>query len=64
MNPVTVDVHVLEDLEKFYQHYLVDTPSGFLQVFSSFTYGEMLISFLLFVLVLMFAFKWIWEVLR
>lgn len=64
MNPVTVDVHVLQDLQEFFKHYLVDTPSGLLQVFTSFTYGEMLISFLLFVLVLLFVFKWIWEVLR
>lgn len=66
MNPsnVTVDVHVLQDLKDFFEHYLVDTPSGLLQVFTSFTYGEMLISFLLFVLVLLFAFKWLWEVLR
>lgn len=63
MNPI-VNIDVLADLEQFFKHYLVDTPSGFLQVFTSFTYGEMLISFLLFVLVLLFGFKWLWEVLR
>lgn len=61
---VTVEVNVLEDLKAFYEHYIVETPSGLLQVFTSFTYGEMLISFLLFVLVLLFGFKWLWEVLR
>lgn len=61
---VVVEVNVLEDLKEFYQHYLVETPDGLLQIFTSFTYGEMLISFLLFVLVLLFAFKWLWEVFR
>jgi hypothetical protein len=54
----------LADLNSFYQNYLVETPSGFLQIFNSFTYGEMVISFLLLVLVLLFTFKWFWEVLR
>lgn len=55
---------VLAGLQSFYKNYLVETPNGFLQIFNSFTYGEMVISFLLLVLVLLFTFKWFWEVLR
>lgn len=54
----------LADLKEFYEYYLVETPSGFIQVFSSFTYGEMVTSFLLLVLVMLFTFKWFWEILR
>lgn len=64
MDDTTNEVSILADLETFYKNYLIETPNGFLQIFNSFTYGEMVISFLLLVLVLLFAFKWFWEVLR
>ena len=64
MEESTNEVSFLADLEQFYQNYLVETPNGFLQIFNSFTYGEMVISFLLLVLVMLFTFRWIWEVLR
>lgn len=57
-------VSILPDLNKFYENYLVETSEGFIQIFSSFTYGEMVISFLLLLSVLLYGFKWIWEVLR
>ncbi len=54
----------IDDLHEFFKSHLIDTPEGFLQIFQSFTYGEMVISFLLLVGILIFSFKWIWEVLR
>ena len=49
-------------LRDFYQYSLVDTVEGTLQIFHSFTYGEMIISFLLLLILLVMVFKWIWEV--
>lgn len=60
----TSETSVLADLKEFFKDYTLETPEGILQVFTSFTYGEMMICFLLLVLVLLYAFKWIWEVLR
>jgi hypothetical protein len=54
----------VDALKEFYHQYIVETVHGSFQVFQSFTYGEMVISFLLALLVLLFTFKWIWEVLR
>jgi hypothetical protein len=51
-------------LNSFYQNYVVTGVDQSIQVFTSFTYGEMVISTLLFTLVLLFGFKWVWEVLR
>lgn len=59
----TTENSFLADLNNFYESYIIELDNGFLQVFSSFTYGEMVISFLLLVLVLLFTFKWLWEVL-
>jgi len=66
MNPITEPekVTIIDDLHNFFKSYLIDTPDGFLQIFQSFTYGEMVISFLLLVIVLLLGFKWIWEVLQ
>ncbi|AUJ79451.1 hypothetical protein KH263_19720 (plasmid) [Bacillus velezensis] len=55
---------IVQALNDFYHSYVVDTAQGAFQVFRSFTYGELLISFLLFCCLLLFIFKWIWEVLR
>lgn len=60
----TQKVSIIQDLNDFFKSHLIDTPDGFLQIFQSFTYGEMVISFLLLLIVLLFVFKWIWEVLR
>lgn len=54
----------LQGLNDFYHSYVVETASGSFQVFQSFTYGEMLICILLFCGLLLFTFKWLWEVLR
>jgi len=59
-----VKTDVYDGLQQFYENYLIELPSGFLQVFNSFTYGEMVISFLLLLIVLLFIFKWLWEVFR
>lgn len=50
--------------DEFYQNYIVDTVNGSFQVFQSFTYGEMVISFLLFAIFLLMLFKWVFEVIR
>lgn len=54
----------IDALNDFYQHYIVETVNGSFQVFQSFTYGEMVISFLLALLVSLYTLKWIWEVIR
>jgi len=54
----------MDALNEFYKNYIVDTVNGSFQVFQSFTYGEMVISFLLALLVLLYSFKWIWEVIK
>lgn len=53
----------IDAMNDFYRQYIVDTVNGSFQVFQSFTYGEMVISFLLALLVSMFALKWFWEVI-
>lgn len=54
----------IDGLKEFYQNYIVETSNGAFQVFQSFTYGELVISFLLLAMVLLFALKWLWEVIR
>lgn len=54
----------MDALNEFYKNYIVDTVNGSFQVFQSFTYGEMVISFLLALYILLYTFKWIWEVIR
>lgn len=56
--------NVVDALGEFYSNYVVETVHGSIQVFTSFTYGEMVISFLLFLILLTMVFKWFWEVLR
>lgn len=51
-------------LNHFYANYVVAGVDQSIQVFTSFTYGEMVIATLLFTLVLLYGLKWIWEVLR
>ncbi|AHD07789.1 hypothetical protein ERICII_04141 (plasmid) [Paenibacillus larvae subsp. larvae DSM 25430] len=51
-------------LGDFFHSYIVDTVSGSFRVFQSFTYGEMLISLLLFTILLLLTFRWIFDVLR
>lgn len=55
---------ILSALNEFYHSYIVDTYNGAFQVFKSFTYGEMVISFLLFMILLIILLKWFYEVLR
>jgi hypothetical protein len=55
---------IVQSLNTFYKNYIVDTYNGSFQVFTSLTYGEMLIAVLLFILVCLFCLKWVWEVLR
>ena len=52
-----------EDLKEFYKHYILETPDGVIQVFQSLTYGEMLISFLLLFLIVLYLLRWIFDVL-
>lgn len=51
-------------LNEFYKHYIVENVDQSIQVFQSFTYGEMVIATLLLLFVMLYAAKWIWEVLR
>jgi hypothetical protein len=60
----TKKMNVKESLNEIFQNYVVETTEGTFQVFKSFTYGEMALSFLLFTLIVLFVLKWIWEVVR
>lgn len=51
-------------LNEFYNNYIVETVNGSFQVFRSFTYGEMTISFLLTLIVLIMLLKWVYEVMQ
>lgn len=51
-------------LNDFYNNYIVETVNGSFQIFQSFTYGELVISFLLTLIVVLFILKWAWEVIR
>ncbi|NAW45093.1 hypothetical protein FGF76_24210 [Salmonella sp. gx-f4] len=51
-------------LKEFYSQYVVTTGHGAFQVFQSFTYGEMVISFLLLAILFFMIFRFIYEVLR
>ena len=50
-------------LNGFYKNYIIDTVNGSFQVFQSFTYGEMVISFLLASIFILMLLKWVYEVI-
>lgn len=58
-----LELDFTEDLKEFYKHYIVETPDGFIQVFQSLSYGEMLISFFLLVLIVLYILRWVFDVL-
>lgn len=51
-------------LNTFYKGYVVPIANDSLQVFQSFTFGEMTIATLVLIFLLLYIFKWLWEVLR
>lgn len=55
---------MLEAFDTFYESYIVELTDQSIQVFQSFTYGEMTIAALLLLILMVMAFKWLWEVLR
>lgn len=55
---------MLSALNEYYESYVLDTFNGAFQVFQSFTYGEMVISLLLFSMLILFVLKWVYEVIR
>lgn len=59
----TLDIDFHDDLSSFFSHYIVETSDGLIQVFQSLTYGELLISFLLMLLIVIYVLKWIYEVM-
>lgn len=60
--PIIYDIkaEVLSALNSFYSNHIENN----LQIFHSLTVGEILICILLSAIILLFVFKWIWEVLR
>ena len=58
-----LELDFTEDLKEFYKHYILETPDGVIQVFQSLTYGEMLISFLLLVMIALYLLRWVFDVL-
>lgn len=61
---VDMQTEVHDGLSRFYLSHIVPLADQSVQVFQSFTYGEMLISLILLLILLVMVFKWIWEVLR
>lgn len=61
-NPIIYDIkaEVLSSFNDFYRSHI----EGNLQIFHSLTVGEIIISILLAAIILLFVFKWIWEVVR
>lgn len=55
---------MIQAMKEFYKSYIVESVNGSFQIFQSFTYGEMVISFLLFSILLLFILKWVYEVVR
>lgn len=55
---------MLESFEKFFIRHNIETPEGFISIVHSMTYGEMLISLLLFAILIVLLIKWFWEVVR
>lgn len=56
------EIDVRGALNDFFMNYIV--PSVPVQVFQSFTYGELTIAVLLLTGIVLFCLKWLWEVLR
>lgn len=54
---------IVEGLNTFYASHVIETKEQTLQIFRSFTYGEMVIAYLLLLILLVMIFKWVWEVL-
>lgn len=50
-------------LHEFYQSYIVDTVNGSFQIFQSMTYGEIIISFLLLIIIFIMILKWVYQVI-
>jgi hypothetical protein len=61
---VSIADQVLKGIDQFYESYLISTVDGTIQIFRSFTYGEMVISFLLLCILFVLTFMWFWGVLR
>jgi hypothetical protein len=51
-------------LNTFYENEVVDLVDQKLQLFHSFTYGEMMIATLLLILIVLYVLKWVYEVIR
>lgn len=64
LNDLNIKDDLLTALNEFYEQHIVETVDKSLQVFRSFTYGEMVISFILLLILFTMIFKWFWEVLR
>jgi hypothetical protein len=61
----TVDsTAVTQGLQDFYKTYIVTATDQTIQVFQSFSYGEMTISALVLTFLFVYMAKWCWEVLR
>ena len=63
MDDLSVSEQVGISLNTFYKNYIIDTVNGSFQVFQSFTYGEMVISFLLAAIFILLLLKWVYEVI-
>lgn len=51
-------------LNEFFVRFNIETPNGLLQIVSELTYGDLVICFLLFLILLVLIMRWFWEVLR
>lgn len=51
-------------LNDFFVRHNIETPDGVVQLVSSLTYGDMVICFLLFAILVVMILRWFWEVFR
>lgn len=64
MDTAQIKDGMVQALNDFYSKYVVESANGAFQVFQSFTYGEMVISFLLASILVLMVLKWVFEVMH
>jgi len=62
--PVDPDLSIKDQIVDGLQSFYHSSIEGSLQIFHSLTLGEIMIAILLAMILIVFVFKWIWEVVR
>ena len=64
MTDLDIRTDFAQALNDFYHNYIIESANGTFQIFQSFSYGEMVISFLLSFIILIMLSKWVYEVMQ